>query len=117
MWRQYFPEAQIVGFDIKDFEDPAGQNIKIIKGDQKLRKDLIKISNYSSEIDVIIDDALHASEHQQISLSFLFKYLKPGGLYFIEDLNYQPEECLFRRTRPVNPVPFGHLIRSDSATL
>ena len=30
------------------------------------------------------------SKFQQISLGFLFPYLKPGGLYFIEDLDWQP---------------------------
>jgi len=36
--------------------------------------------------DVIIDDGSHRPDHQQISLSFFFRKLKKGGLYFIEDL-------------------------------
>src|SRR5262245_25644812 len=42
------------------------------------------------DIRVIIDDASHASHHQQISLACLFPRLSTGGLYFIEDLHYQP---------------------------
>lgn len=43
-------------------------------------------------LDVIIDDASHASDHQQIALGYLFQHLKDGGFYFIEDLHYQPQQ-------------------------
>ena len=33
-----------------------------------------------------------ALAHQQIALACLFPHVTPGGLYFIEDLNWQPEE-------------------------
>ena len=36
--------------------------------------------------DVIVDDGSHRPDHQQVSLDFLFHHVKPGGLYFIEDL-------------------------------
>ena len=39
------------------------------------------------DFDIIIDDGSHRADHQQISLEVLFPHLKPGGLYFIEDLN------------------------------
>ncbi len=38
------------------------------------------------EFDVIIDDGSHRPDHQQITLAALFPHLKPGGLYFVEDL-------------------------------
>lgn len=41
-------------------------------------------------MDIIIDDASHASHHQQIALKTLFPYLTAGGYYIIEDLHYQP---------------------------
>jgi hypothetical protein len=34
----------------------------------------------------VVDDGSHNPRHQQVSLGFFFKYVKPGGLYFIEDL-------------------------------
>src|SRR5205807_591636 len=40
--------------------------------------------------DVVIDDASHASAHQQIALACLFPHVVPGGFYFIEDLHWQP---------------------------
>ena len=63
----------------------------IIQGDQSSREDLRKITDKHSEYDVIIDDALHASSHQQVTLSLLFPHVKSGGVYFIEDLRHQPE--------------------------
>ena len=92
MWHNYLPISQIIGFDIKKFNTSKDKRITIIQGDQKRRNDLQKIIDHYPEFDVIIDDGLHASEHQQVSLSYLFKCLNPGGIYFIEDLNYQPEE-------------------------
>src|SRR3989344_1967413 len=92
MWRKYLPTAHLVGFDIKEFEQPHDKNCTIIQGDQSSREDLQKIVDHHSGYDVILDDARHASPHQQITLSYLFPHLKPGGLYFIEDLNKQRED-------------------------
>jgi hypothetical protein len=48
----------------------------------------------------VIDDASHASPHQQIALACLFPHVRPGGLYFIEDLHSQPLEELERADVP-----------------
>jgi len=92
MWREYFPKASIYGFDIADFSQaPPLNNVKIIRGNVESKHDLENlISQIGSKIDIIIDDASHASHHQQHTLGYLFKFLKPGGYYFIEDLHYQP---------------------------
>jgi len=91
MWRKYLPNASLVGFDIRKFAQPKDSKCTIIQGDQSSREDLQKILDQHSEYDVIIDDALHASPHQQITLSFLFPHVKSGGVFFIEDLRHQPE--------------------------
>lgn len=91
MWRKYLPQAHLVGFDILKFAQPKDSKCTIIQGDQSVRDDLQKIINEHSEYDVILDDALHASPHQQITLSFLFSHLKTGGIFFIEDARHQPE--------------------------
>jgi len=90
MWRKYLPTTHLVGFDIKEFEQPHDKNCTIIQGDQSSREDLQKIVDHHSGYDVIIDDARHASPHQQVTLSFLFPHVRSGGIYFIEDLNTQP---------------------------
>jgi len=92
MWKDYFPNAFILGFDIADFSRcPPLENVKIIKGDMGKISDLdLLLEQGINQFDVIIDDASHASHHQQIALGYLFKYLKEGGFYIIEDLHYQP---------------------------
>lgn len=42
--------------------------------------------------DVIIDDGSHASFDQQLTLSHFFPLLADGGWYFIEDLDWQPQD-------------------------
>jgi hypothetical protein len=91
MWSEYFAEADIHGFDIQDFSAVQGGRIHFTRGDQSKPNDLLNaVSSISSPLRVIIDDGSHASHHQQISLGTLFRHLEPGGLYFIEDLHYQP---------------------------
>jgi hypothetical protein len=94
MWREYFPNAEIYGFDVADFSAvPNIPGVQICRGDMSNEADLASLIETSrGEFDVIIDDASHASHHQQIALRFLFPTLKPGGFYFIEDLTYQPPQ-------------------------
>lgn len=92
MWAHYFPNAHVLGFDLEKFSPPTNERCTIIQGDQSSREDLQKIINGETQFDVIIDDALHASRHQQITLAYLFPHLTSGGLFFIEDLHWQPNE-------------------------
>jgi hypothetical protein len=94
MWREYFPNARVVGFDIADFSiAPLISGVRIVRGDMGDRQDLNRlILATGGAFDVIIDDGSHASHHQQIALGALFPHLKPGGWYFIEDLLYQPPQ-------------------------
>lgn len=92
MWREYLPKAEIVGFDIADFSAvPPIPGCRILRGDMSKPDDLLlAVEAAGGKFDVIIDDASHASHHQQIALGTLFEHLKQGGYYFIEDLHYQP---------------------------
>jgi hypothetical protein len=91
MWGDYFPNGHITGFDIDDFSAVKRDRLRIIRGDQSNREDLARLALPDGKLyDVIIDDGSHASHHQQISLGYLFKFVKPGGLYIIEDMRWQP---------------------------
>jgi hypothetical protein len=102
MWREYFPKARLIGFDINDFSGVSLPNCTIIRGDMGSRDDLATVSSYGP-FDIIIDDASHASAHQQIALAALFPHVKPNGFYVIEDLNWQPpkESPSFPKTRDI----------------
>jgi hypothetical protein len=92
MWSSYFPRANIVGFDINEFPGVSVPRCTILQGDMSSREDLAQVTRDGVPFDVILDDASHASHHQQIAFGYLFKALAPGGMYIIEDLNFQPAE-------------------------
>jgi hypothetical protein len=93
-YMEYFKNCKVFGMDnwLKinrpaDVVDLCSKNnIDIFVGDQGNRKDLQSMVNKFGSFDIIIDDGSHMMSHQQISLGFLFNFLKPGGLYIIEDL-------------------------------
>jgi hypothetical protein len=93
MWRAFFPHAKIFGFDINDFSKVRLANCVILQGDMGQRSDLQKLVKIAGKpFDIIIEDASHASHHQQIALGTLFPHLSAGGLYIIEDLHWQPSD-------------------------
>jgi hypothetical protein len=89
MWRDYFRNARLIGFDIDDFSDASLTNCQIVCGDMGSRADLSRLFQLGP-FDIVIEDGSHASIHQQIALGTLFPRVASGGFYFIEDLNWQP---------------------------
>lgn len=94
MWRDFFPNAMIYGVDYQEkflFSEGGIVTFKGGQGDPNTIKD--NIAKLKIKFDLIIDDGSHRHEHQQKTLSALFKFLKPGGLYIIEDLHcaFYPE--------------------------
>ena len=92
MWLDYFPQASVAGFDIDDFSGVRLPRARIFRGDQGNASDLIQVGRECGMFDVIIDDGSHASFHQQLTIETLFPFLKPGGLFVIEDLAWQPAD-------------------------
>jgi SAM-dependent methyltransferase len=88
MWYDYFPNARIYGLDINDCSYLANDRVRTFVADQGKVEDLAAFVDALDEaaFDIVIDDGSHRPDHQQIALSYLFKHLRPGGLYFIEDL-------------------------------
>jgi len=92
MYRDYFgKKAKLSGFDIRqEFKAFEKEGFQIFIGDQSSPESLQQC--LSGQYDLIIDDGSHASSHQQITLRELWAGVKPGGLYVIEDLHWQPFE-------------------------
>ena len=91
-WRAYFPQAQLYGYDINDFSFFDQERTVTFQGDQRSPEDIERFleTNGRPRFGMILDDGSHASSHQQISLARLFGSVAPGGLYVIEDLQWQP---------------------------
>lgn len=87
MWHDYFPNANIFGADIHDANFLDSDRIQTFRVDQGDRAQLAAMAEQvDGGFDVVIDDGSHRADHQQITFGALFPYVKPGGLYFIEDL-------------------------------
>ena len=89
MWRDYFPNAKIVGMDINpSCLQYREDRIDIVIGDQSDDETEVFFgTKYPEGFDIIIDDGGHMMSQQMKSLSTLFWKIKPGGFYVIEDLS------------------------------
>ena len=93
LWTHYFPRGEIIGFDFNDFSDVEIARCRIFRGDASRPDDLLAVMDeIGGQLDIVIDDASHASDHQQITLGTLFPAVAPGGVYIIEDLFFQPPD-------------------------
>jgi trans-aconitate methyltransferase len=87
--QNYFPNSNIYGFDLSPPRDHHyNDRFKVLLGNQEDRDDLNGIlNNIDGNLDLIIDDGGHTMKQQQISFGCLFRHLKNGGVYILEDLH------------------------------
>ena len=89
LWRDYFPQGNIVGIDLRLPEKfVPGDRIQVFEGSQSDERFLSEVANRTAPegFDIIIDDASHIGELTRRTFLHLFdRHLKPGGLYAIED--------------------------------
>ena len=91
MWRDYFPNAKIIGVDIDKDVIFSEDRIKTYHCDQtdfesiQLFLETAKILDNS--VDIIIDDGLHNFKSGRIFFEGMIKCLSNNGLYIIEDIS------------------------------
>lgn len=85
MWQEYFTQGMIVGVDIEDKKQYEGPRIVTDICDQSKSADLTRIALHYGLFDIITDDGSHVAEHQILTFETLFQFLKPEGLYILED--------------------------------
>lgn len=90
MWQAYFPKAHVIGLDISDFSAFADDRFTFVQADLEDRAALHDAIADLPKPDIIVDDASHASHHQQTAFLELFPKLASGGIYTIESLRWQP---------------------------
>ena len=102
MWSMYFGEAQIYGIDISNqfqhrYKAIYNNHSRAYKErvhyfimdstNYKQTDDIMPLSRFGGFFDVIIDDGDHTAVSQVATYHNFKDRLKPGGLYFIEDIN------------------------------
>jgi hypothetical protein len=110
LWKDYFENSTIHGIDIEDHTVMIQDRIKIYMADQGDRDQLDNVFTTIGTPDIVIEDGSHFMHHQQISLAHLFKTLKSGGIYVVEDLHTS------HPTHPFSPDQF-RLSADDTLTL
>jgi cephalosporin hydroxylase len=89
MWRRYFGDkATIVGIDIdKECAKRVDPPNVVRIGSQADPLFLQSVIKEFGNPDVVLDDGSHMASHQRASFDFIFRFVKDGGLYLIEDMH------------------------------
>ena len=86
MWKDYFILSNIVGIDItKECKQYEEERITVEIGSQIDENFLNEVCERHGMFDMILDDGSHKNDHVIFSFKKLFKYVKPGGVYVVED--------------------------------
>jgi len=90
----YFPYANVVGVDRNPFStNYKSKRVRTLYCDVSSEKNLENLSNYlNKDYDYIIDDSSHNPIHQKLIFFSMFKNLKSGGIFVIEELNFFQSE-------------------------
>jgi SAM-dependent methyltransferase len=94
MWLEYFPQAEVLGMDNNPsaIRDLVEQTPEAMSG--RFRTLICEQDNDTAlaewcrndEFDIIIDDAGHDPKKQMLSFMLLWRAVKPGGYYIVEDI-------------------------------
>lgn len=87
-WRDYFPQARIIGLDVDPGCMFSEDRISTAVVDQTDRGSIAAFLQQSSieNIDVVIDDGLHVFDAGRVLFEMLFPRLSTSGVYIIEDV-------------------------------
>ena len=92
IWKTFFKNAEhIYGLGYKNYQtrevEKIDDHMTLFMGDQSSTNFLEKMISLSDgNFDIVIDDGSHVPSHVITSFEVLWKTLKPGGYYVIEDI-------------------------------
>ena len=98
-WQRYFPQGQVTGIEVRydvykqreystiESKYPEFKKVNLDFFDSTEPSQWSRYRNNS--FDVIIDDGHHHPETQLSTFNNAWSKLKPGGLYFIEDISHK----------------------------
>lgn len=120
MWRDYFgPGLRLYGVDIQpSCRAYADDRTQIFIGDQGDRSFWQRVRAEAPPFDIVIDDGGHMPEQQIVTLEELLPHVRPGGVYWCEDIGGEANQfSMYVRTladrlnamRPLHTLPDGSL--------
>jgi SAM-dependent methyltransferase len=91
MWRDFFPRATIFGVDIDPKYMISGEDrIVTYLADAKRADRMAEVLDRIAPCDLIVDDCdPHTPEDQIAFLKQCWPYVRPGGVYILEDIDPQ----------------------------
>ena len=97
----YFPNSDLIGANINPFQMRFNsKRISELFVDVSSSRSIYSLSDYlKKNPDIIIDDASHNLKDILTAFGILFKKLKSGGCYVIEDMDQ------FKALKELNPYP------------
>lgn len=88
-WRDYFPQARVFGVDVDACKLIFEDRITTFVADSTKPDDLSAgLGPPHPLFDLIVDDGDHHEEKQRDTRTALWPYLKTGGVYVIEDVQW-----------------------------
>ena len=85
-WRDYLPNAEIVGLDCQPDTQFSDERIRTLLCDSTDAASAAGALATLPKFDAIIDDGSHVAEDQLATLRNFYPALRPSGFYFIEDV-------------------------------
>ncbi len=93
-WRDYFPNAGIIGVDVESDTQFSEDRIRTVLCDSTDPQAVAALLPGLPQFDVVIDDGSHVAQDQIETVRNFFPAVRPSGFYFIEDIGDTSE--LFR---------------------
>uniref|UniRef100_A0A6C0HRE8 Methyltransferase domain-containing protein n=1 Tax=viral metagenome TaxID=1070528 RepID=A0A6C0HRE8_9ZZZZ len=119
MWKEYFANAEIYGFDcnkkiINNFKKK--NNITLSEINVKNKVSIIRaFEKLNILYDIIIEDTTHQFEDQINVIENTYEYLKPGGVLIIEDIfkSYNENDYISRLAPILNNFQDYYFVELD----
>lgn len=114
IWNAFFPNADIWGIDlalspIVKRRLRGKSRIHLLTADSTDCKMISELGFANESMDVIVDDGPHWAEANEKLLSCMWPTLRPGGFYFIEDVQTGTgDDRLMRKFQRGTPIPTSH---------
>ena len=96
VWHDYFKDAIIYGIDLFDIRSQARvqaelasfDRVRIYRGNSQYKESVDALGLSLGSMDVVIDDGDHSLVGQERTLQVMWPYVRPGGYYIIEDVEW-----------------------------